>query len=89
MSQNDIEAYLKNSCRVAASGTAHRHVYDSLMGFRFSAVVAVVKLEGLQILITAIALRTLAVMTVSSHTISFRTRGEKQHQSLSSIIQKD
>ena len=56
MTENGVEAYLQDPCCIPASGTVHCHINNGLMGFRFSAVVAIVELEGLQALITAIEL---------------------------------
>jgi hypothetical protein len=58
------------------------------MGFGFSSVVVIAELESLQALFAAIELRSRAGMTVSDHTLIFRTAGDKPHQSLPSVTQK-
>jgi len=58
MAENGVKAYLQHPCGIPASGAVHRHINNGLMGFRFSAVVAIAELEGLQTLITAIELHS-------------------------------
>lgn len=57
MTENGVETYPQYSSRIAASRALHRHINNSLMGFGFSPVVAVLELKGLQALLTAIELR--------------------------------
>lgn len=75
MMKNSVEAYSKNTSSVPASRAIHRHINNGLMSIWSGTVVAITELEGLQALFAAIELHSLAGMTVSDHTLDFRTAG--------------
>ncbi len=58
MAENGVETNAHNACGGTASGAVHRHINNDLLGFGFSAVVAIAELEGFQAVFTAIKLCT-------------------------------
>lgn len=58
MTEDSIEADIKDTCSVTTSGAIHCHVNNGLMDIGFSRVVLKAELEGFQAELAAIELST-------------------------------
>ena len=56
MTEDSIEADIKDTCSVTTSGAVHCHINNGLMDIGFSCVVVKVELKGFQAELTAIEL---------------------------------
>ena len=89
MAEDGIEADTKDSCSVTTPGTIHCHINNGLMNIGFSDVVLKAELEGFQTEPAAIELCARSRVTITDNSFMLLSNGDKLHQSLPSLIQKE